>query len=143
MIFVVRKSLIEEEYLDGDGNWGAFPRAKQFGSEDAAEEFMTAHNASDSHILTYWRAKEMWELRMDFWCGEDELWSARPADRIFIVTPTRDSDLYRVCSTGDKDGELIFIYAQNDYEVVKRFSSMQEAAAYCSAEYGIDHAESM
>ena len=140
MMFVVRKSLTEEEYLDRDGNWGPFPNAKQFGSEDAAEKFMKIHNASDGDILTYWQAKELWEDRMDFWCGEDE---KQPTGRIFVATPTRDGDLYKVCSTDDRDGALSFIYGQGNYEVVEEVPSMAEALAYCGVHYGIDSVESV
>ena len=49
----------------------------------------------------------------------DGTWSERPADRVFVITPTHDGDAYQVCGTRDKYGELALIYGQDDYEVLQ------------------------
>ena len=143
-MFVIRKSsLTEEQYLDRKGQWGPYPKAKRFSTQDAAEKFMDAHNASDGGIFTCWRARELWELRgMTF--DLDEARSQRPTDRVFIVTPNRDGDtVFQVCTTTDSNGALVSIHAQDDYEVVENCTSMDEAKAFCAVQYGLDKVETV
>ena len=70
-------------------------------------------------------------------------WSERPADRVFIITPTRNDDAFQVCSTRDRYGALVLIFAQDDYKVVDEFPSMEEATAFCSTRYGVDKVETV
>ncbi len=63
-MFVIRaNSLTEEQYLDGNGKGGPYPKAKRFSTQDAAERFMLAHDAASSGIFPCWRARELWESR--------------------------------------------------------------------------------
>jgi hypothetical protein len=73
----------------------------------------------------------------------DGTWSERPTDRVFVITPTRDGDAYQVCSTRNRYGALVLIFGQDDYEVLEQVSSMEEAAAYCAARYGVDKVETI
>lgn len=65
-MFVIRMgSLTEEQYLDRDGKWGPYPKAKRFSTQAAAVRFMEAHDASSGGIFPCWRAKQLWECRKD------------------------------------------------------------------------------